>query len=89
MLDIAFHIAVLIVVVFGVGIFAFHHSLYDYLLGSMKNAIKEKTITKKEVAANIARQPAKLIKRKESDIEKAIREGLKEPIDTAATGVGK
>ena len=81
MLDIVFHIAVLIVVVFAVGIFAFHHSLYDYLLGSMKGAIKEKTVTTRELrlATPDNKQPPRLIKRKESDFEKALKNELKEP----------
>jgi hypothetical protein len=80
MLDIAFHIAVLMVVMFGVGLFTFHHSLYDLILGNMKGAIKEKTAKEVLVVAVNNPPPPKLIKRRESDIEKAIKEGMKEPV---------
>jgi len=87
MLDIAFHIAVLAVVASAIGLFAFHHSFYDYLLGNMKGAIKERiiTVSENQDATGISKQPARIVERKESDIEKALKENLDEPVGSGTS----
>ena len=87
MLDIAFHIAVLVIVVFAVGLFIFHHSFYEYLLGNMKSVIKGKTATPGANNGGYvnAQQPARRIERKESDLEKVMMEKMAEPVGSETT----
>jgi hypothetical protein len=87
MLDIAFHIAVLVIIVFAVGLFIFHHSFYDYMLGNMKSAVKEKIAAPGANNGGYvnAQQPARRIERKESEIEKVMRESLDEPVGSGTT----
>ncbi len=87
MLDIAFHIAVLVIVVFAVGLFIFHHSFYDYMLGNMKSVIKEKLATTGESNDWYVntQQPARRIERKESELEKVMMEKMDEPVGSGTT----